>query len=58
MLSEIDLQVNAQHRQATLLAEAARRPARAGHDRPSEAQPAATRLQTLLRRLAGAPTYA
>jgi len=58
MFSEIDFQVNAQHRQATLLADAARRPTRVSHDRPNEPQPTGSRLQTLLRRIAGAPTFA
>ncbi len=58
MFSEIDFQVNAQHRQATLLAEASRRPTRVSHEPTNEPQPTATRLQTLLRRIAGAPTFA
>jgi hypothetical protein len=59
MFSEIDFQITAQDRQATLLAEAStRRLTRASHDRPSEPAPTSSRLQTLLRRIAGAPTFA
>lgn len=59
MFSEIDFQTAAQDRQATLLAEAsARRIARASQERPGEPIPSGHRLQTLLRRLAGAPTFA
>jgi hypothetical protein len=59
MASEFDFQITAQHHQTGLLAEAAaRRLLKAST--PSEAKPVATgrRLQTLLRRLAGAPTFA
>ena len=59
MFSEIDFQTTAQDRQATLLAEAsARRIARVSMDRPSEPAQGTNRLQTLLRRIAGAPTFA
>lgn len=59
MFSEIDFQIAAQDRQATLLAEASsRRLTRASEDRPVEPAPATNRLQTLLRRIAGAPTFA
>jgi hypothetical protein len=59
MFSEIDFQTTAQNRQATLLAEAsARRMARVSVERPSEPIQASSRLQTLLRRIAGAPTFA
>lgn len=59
MFSEIDFQIAAQDRQASLLAEAStRRATRIGQDRPSEPLPTGRRLQTLLRRLAGAPTFA
>lgn len=58
MFSEIDFQTAAQHRQATLLAETStRRPARSSHEAPTEAHATVSRLQTLLRRLAGAPTF-
>ncbi len=59
MFSEIDFQTTAQDRQATLLAEASdRRMARVSVERPSEPVQATNRLQTLLRRIAGAPTFA
>jgi hypothetical protein len=59
MFSEIDFQTAAQDRQATLLAEATtRRLIRVSQDRPDEPQPTTSRLQTLLRRIAGAPTFA
>lgn len=59
MFSEIDFQITAQDRQATLLAEAsARRMTRASQDRPNDPAPTSRRLQTLLRRIAGAPTFA
>jgi len=59
MFSEIDFQTTAQDRQASLLAEAtARRMTRNDQDRPTESLPTSRRLQTLLRRLAGAPTFA
>lgn len=59
MFSEIDFQIAAQDRQATLLAEATnRRLTRGGQERLNEPQPTASRLQTLLRRIAGAPTFA
>ena len=59
MASEFDLQMAARHRQAELLGEASfRRLTRTdpvGLDEPS---PSRRRLQTLLRRIAGAPTFA
>jgi hypothetical protein len=59
MFSEIEFQVAAQVRQATLLAEVAgRRRTGHDHDRPNEPVPTARRLQTLIRRIAGAPTFA
>jgi len=59
MFSEIDFQTTAQDHQATLLAEAsARRMSRVSQERPSEPFPTTRRLQTLLRRIAGAPTFA
>jgi hypothetical protein len=59
MFSEIDFQIAAQDRQATLLAEATgRRRTRDGHERLNEQPPTARRLQTLIRRIAGAPTFA
>jgi hypothetical protein len=58
MASEFDLQIAAQHRQSELLAEAsARRLARASDLRRDEPVPAGRRLQSLLRRLAGAPSF-
>ena len=59
MFSEIDFQTTAQDRQATLLAEASdRRMARVSVEQPSKPFQATNRLQTLLRRIAGAPTFA
>jgi hypothetical protein len=59
MFAEIDFQIAAQNRQATLLAEAtSRRLGRVSEQRPSETLPTTGRLQTLLRRIAGAPTFA
>ncbi len=59
MASEFDFQVSAQHHQAQLLAEAAeRRLTRTAHVRHDEPLPAGRRLQTLLRRIAGAPSVA
>lgn len=59
MFSEIDFQIAAQDRQATLLAEATnRRLTRTSRDLPGEPAHATNRLQTLLRRIAGAPTFA
>jgi hypothetical protein len=59
MFSEIDFQIAAQDRQATLLAEAThRRMTRVSHERAAEPAPTTGRLQTLLRRIAGAPTFA
>jgi hypothetical protein len=60
MLSEIEGQISAQHRQNTLLAEAAdRRLARmAHHQAEAVSQPAARRLPAIVRRLVGAPTFA
>jgi hypothetical protein len=59
MTTEFNVQFNAQHHQAELLAEAAARrltrPASVQRDDPA---PTGRRLQTLLRRLAGAPTFA
>ena len=58
MTSEFSIQIAAQH-QADLLAEAAdRRLARMAARRPDEPIPTTRRLQTLLRRLSGAPTFA
>lgn len=59
MTSEFDFQFNAQHHQADLLAEAAaRRLTRPASVRRDDPAPAGRRLQALLRRLAGAPTFA
>jgi hypothetical protein len=59
MASEFDLQFNAQHHQNELLAEAhARRLTRTTEIRRDDNAPASRRLQTLLRRIAGAPTFA
>ena len=59
MASEFDLQSAARYHQAELLAEAAnRRLTRSTELRRDDAAPTARRLQTLLRRLAGAPTFA
>ncbi len=59
MAAEYDLQITAQHHQADLLAEAAaRRLLRTSGPAREEPVPAGRRLQTLLRRLAGAPTFA
>ena len=59
MFSEIDFQTTAQHRQVTLLAEAStRRMTRVSGERPGEPIQVSSRLQTLLRRIAGAPTFA
>jgi hypothetical protein len=59
MFSEIDFQTAAQHRQATLLAEAsANRMTRVSRERPNEPVRTASRLQALLRRIAGTPTFA
>jgi len=57
--AEYDLQISAQHHQAEMLAEAAsRRLLRTSAPSPDQAVPVGRRLQTLLRRLAGAPTFA
>ena len=59
MFSEIDFQTAAQARQADLLIEAAtRRLLRTSETRIDEPAAAGRRLQALLRRLAGAPTFA
>jgi hypothetical protein len=59
MASESDFQINAQHRQNELLAEAAaRRLTRITEIRRETPETTGRRLQTLLRRLAGAPTFA
>jgi hypothetical protein len=59
MAFEHDLHIAAQHHQAELLAEAsARRLLRTVDSRREEPLPATNRLQSLLRRIAGAPTYA
>jgi hypothetical protein len=59
MASELDFQIAAQHRQAELLGEAAlRRLTRTDTNRRDEPLPSGRRLQTLLRRIAGAPTFA
>ena len=59
MASEFDLQSAAQYHQTELLAEAnARRLTRSIEITRETPAPTARRLQTLLRRLAGAPTFA
>jgi hypothetical protein len=59
MLSEIDGQTAAQHRQATLLAEVAdRRLMRMTDRRTEQPVPGARRLPAIVRRLVGAPTFA
>jgi hypothetical protein len=59
MAAEFNLQMAAQHHQNELLAEAeARRLARTTEPRRDELAPTGRRLQTLLRRLAGAPSFA
>jgi hypothetical protein len=59
MAAEYDFQINAQHHQAELLAEAtARRLLRTSAPRPQDPIPGGRRLQTLLRRLAGSPGFA
>jgi hypothetical protein len=59
MASEFDLQIAAQHHQDELLAEAsARRTNRTTHERRHDPAPTGRRLQALLRRLAGAPSFA
>ena len=58
MTSELSMQVAAQHHQTDLLEEAAnRRLARTTGRRPDERVPTTRRLHTLLRRLAGEPTF-
>jgi hypothetical protein len=58
MTSEISLQIAAQQHQTDLLEEAAnRRLARTAARRPDERIRTTRRLQTLLRRLAGEPTF-
>jgi len=59
MAAEFDLQSAAQHHQTELLAEAAaRRLTRTAELREGLSAPAGRRLQALLRRLAGAPSFA
>jgi hypothetical protein len=59
MTSEFDFQFNARHRQDELLAEAAtRRLTRSTEIRHDTPETTGRRLQTLLRRLAGSPTFA
>ena len=59
MASEFDFQINAQYHQNELLAEAAaRRLNRSTEIRRETTESTGRRLQTLLRRLAGAPTFA
>ncbi len=59
MASEFDLQSAANYHQSELLSEAAsRRLTRGSELRREDPMPTARRLQTLLRRLAGAPTFA
>ncbi len=59
MASEFDIQINAQHHQAELLGEAAaRRLTRSTELRREYPAQAPRRLQNLLRRLAGAPSFA
>jgi len=59
MTAEFDLQMAAQHKQNELLAEAhARRLTRTAELRRENQAPTGRRLQTLLRRLAGAPSFA
>lgn len=59
MAAEFDLQMAARHHQNELLAEAqARRLGRTTDLRRGEPAPTRRRLQTLLRRLAGAPSFA
>ena len=59
MASEFDLQSAAKYNQTELLAEAANRHlARSTELRRDDPAPTTRRLQTLLRRLAGAPTFA
>ncbi len=59
MLSEIDGQIAAQHRQETLLAEAAdRRLTRAAQQKTEASASSGRRLPAIVRRLVGAPTFA
>jgi hypothetical protein len=59
MTAEFDFQIAARHHQADLLAEAAaRRLTRSRALRRDDPLPAGRQLQTLLRRLAGAPAFA
>jgi hypothetical protein len=60
MLSEIDGQTAAQHRQDTLLAEAADRRLARAVERHTEtsSSPTGRRLPAIVRRLIGAPTFA
>ena len=59
MASEFEFQVHAQYRQDELLTETAtRRLLRTSTHRDESVQPMNIRFKTLLRRLAGAPTFA
>ena len=60
MLSEIDGQTTANHRQNMFLAEAAERRLARMAQRPGEtaSAPTARRLPAIVRRLVGAPTFA
>jgi hypothetical protein len=59
MATEFDFQIAARHHQDDLLAEAtARRLTRTVTVRRDDSAPTGRRLQTLLRRIAGAPTFA
>jgi hypothetical protein len=59
MASEFDFQFNAKHHQDELLAEAAaHRLIRSNEIRRETPETTGNRLQTLLRRLAGSPTFA
>jgi hypothetical protein len=59
MASELDILTAARHHQADLLEEAAlRRLLRTAEPRRDEPAPTGRRLQTLLRRIAGAPSFA
>ena len=59
MASEFDFQIAARHHQDKLLAEAtARQLTRRTEIRRESQESTGRRLQTLLRRLAGAPTFA
>ena len=58
MAFEHDFQIAAEYHQAELLAEAAARRMNRTETRREDPLPATNRLQSLLRRIAGAPTYA